>query len=330
MNESNPILVRLWRNNELESLHRGSWALVSNSGDVIDGAGDPDQLIFARSATKSIQALPLVETGALDRFGLGPDSLALALASHSAEPVHLEVARDGLRRIGLTEAALQCGPQRPYGAGLSAPATAVQNNCSGKHVGFLAVSQHLGADADRYLEPDGEVQRLVRTSVAEMTGVGVDEHAVAVDGCGAPTFHLPLKSLALALARLTSPEELPHGRADAARRIVAAARLNPVLVGGSVERFCTDLLKATDGRVFPKVGAEGCYTFGVVDERVGFACKIDDGTRRAIYPLVVHVLQKHGLISDAEATALAGWTEPVRRNWAGDQVGLVEVVIGPG
>ncbi len=326
MRETNPILLRLWRNDSLESLHRGAWVMVDTSGSVIDGAGESDQLIFPRSATKSLQALPLVESGAFDHYGMDSKNLALALSSHSGESIHIEVATNGLHRIGLDESALRCGPQRRFGSASDAPATRITNTCSGKHVGFLAVSQSLGADPADYLDPAGEVQQLVAAAVAETTGVDPSQLGVATDGCSAPTFLMPLTGLATALARITNPAEFETARANACRRMTDAAAAHPELVAGSHERFCTDLIRVTEGRVFGKFGAEGIFSLGVVGSDVGFACKIDDGAERGFHAIVLHVLRRHDLISDAEVAALDCWGSPVLRNWDGLEVGRTEVV----
>ncbi len=325
MRIDNPRLVEIHRGGRLESIHRGAWALVDTSGAMIDHAGDPLQGIYPRSAMKSLQALPLVESGAADRFGLDDRHLALALASHSGEPCHIDVAADGLAKINLDASSLQCGPQRPQHSATAAPAERIINNCSGKHVGFLAVAAHLEVEPSTYLDPSGEVQSLVRSAVAEMTQTDLEDMGVAIDGCSAPTFHLPLAGLATGLARLTNPQGLAQERADACRRLTNAARSHPNLVAGTHERFCTDLIAATDGRVFGKIGAEGVYTFGVVGEGIGFAGKADDGNARGLYALMLDLLRRRALISAKEIRALDRWASTVVRNWDGLEVGHIEI-----
>lgn len=325
MRSDNPTILRLYRAGELESLHRGAWVLTDTTGAVLDGAGDPSQTIFPRSAMKSLQALPFVETGAADRFGLDERHLALAIASHSGEPMHAEVALDGLSHLGLDADALLCGPQRPSAASSDVEPKRITNNCSGKHVGFLAVARHLDIDPSTYLDPDGAVQQLVRRAVEEMTDTTSLQIGVGIDGCSAPTFQLPLASLAVGLARMTNPDEQHEERRVACRRITDAARAHPDLVGGTHERFCTDLLRATDGRVFGKVGAEGVYTFGVVGRGCGFAGKVDDGNARGLYPVIIRLLVERDLMSSAEAQALARWGDTTLENWDGLAVGHIDV-----
>ncbi len=328
MRDDNPTLLRRFRSGELESLHRGAWVLTDTAGQVIDGVGDPEQLIFARSATKSLQALPLVETGAADHAGFDQRHLALAISSHSGEPMHIEVAADGLDRLGLGLADLQCGPQRPADASIDADARRITNNCSGKHVGFLAVARELGVDPATYLDPTGLVQQLVRRAVEDMTGAATEGINDAIDGCSAPTFHLSLSSLAVGLARMADPSRLPEERAAACRRLTGAARSHPELVAGTHERFCTDLLRATDGRIFGKIGAEGVYALGVIDGDLGFAGKVDDGNARGLYALIIDLLVGRDLMSRREADALRAWGDTTLRNWDGLEVGHLEICRG--
>lgn len=323
MRTDNPTLIHLHRGGRLESIHRGAWVLVDPTGTVIEHAGEPGQLIYPRSATKSLQALPLVESGAADQFGLDDRHLALALASHSGEPCHTEVAYDGLSRISRSPIDLLCGPQHPFHPITDAAADRITNNCSGKHVGFLAVAARLGVDPASYLDPDGEVQQLVRAAVESMTGEG--RLHTGTDGCSAPTFHMSLTGLATALARMTNPHDLAAERASACGRLTSAARAHPVLVAGSADRFCTDLLAATDGRVFGKIGAEGVYTFGVVGEGVGFAGKVDDGNARGLYAVMIDLLSRRDLITTSEQAALDRWGTTIVRNWDGLEVGHLEI-----
>jgi L-asparaginase II len=328
----NPVLALLWRGAHVESQHRGAWVLVDRSGTVRAGAGDSSQPVFARSSVKSLQALPLIESGAAARFAFSDAEIALALASHGGEPRHVEGVAALLKRLGLSEADLQCGPQPPLdpaarsaleGAGL-APSP-LHNNCSGKHAGFLALALHLGADPARYLDPDGPPQRRVREAVLAMALARPGEVTLAVDGCSAPTFRLPLERLATALARVADPADLPPERREACERMGTAVARHPELIAGT-KRLCTDLARATGGRIFPKVGGEAVYALGVRGAGLGLAIKVDDGSSRALAPLVVELLARLALLSPSELEALSAWRPGPLYNWAGLEVGRLEVV----
>ncbi len=313
MDPANPVLSELWRGDGVESMHRGAWVLVDTEGQVLDSSGDPSQLVYARSSTKSIQALPFVET-ADHSAPLTDEEVAVAIASHNGQDIHEAAVASILERAGLDADALQCGPQLPAAAP-GAQARRVTNNCSGKHAGFLAAAMTLGDDPDRYLTPESHIQRAVGEAMLDMTRARPGDVSTAVDGCSAPTYRLPLRSLATGLARMANPTGLPAHRAQACRRITDAAASRPDLVGGtSTPRFDTELMRASSGRLFTKGGAEGVQTVGVVGDGVGFAAKIDDGRTRSLHMVTLAVLAKHGLLSTAEAGAMERWSDPVLRN----------------
>jgi L-asparaginase II len=329
----NPILVRLWRAGHVESVHRGAWVVVDADGAVIDGQGDWNHPVFARSSTKSLQALPLIESGAAEHFGLTDEELALALASHHAEERHVRVVQGLLERLSLKHEQLQCGAQAPTDARARAALskagvkpTAVHNNCSGKHAGFLALALHMGVDPARYLERENEAQSAVRRAVEEMSGTRSGELSVAIDGCSAPTFRLPLARLATALARVANPEKLRPARRNACERMLRVAAEHPELIGASQGSLCSDLLRVSEGKLFPKLGAEAVYVLGVRGQSRGLALKIDDGNYRAMQPLVVELCERFGFLTNEQAARLGNWRQGPIRNWAGVEVGRTEVV----
>ncbi len=333
----NPILVRIWRGDAVESVHRGAWVLVDVAGRIEAGEGAFRHPVYARSTLKPLQALPLVESGAADRFGFGEPELALSVASHNAESVHVETVERMLRRAGLDSSALRCGAEPPADPEARAclrasggePA-AVHNNCSGKHAGFLTLARHLGEPIERYLDPTSRVQLHVRRAVGEMCGVEPDAIRTALDGCSAPTFRLPLAALAHAFAKLTNPElvqDLGAERIAACRRLTSAAGHHPVLLAGRHQRIDTDILRVAGGRLFPKVGAEAVYLVGEKGGGRALALKMDDGDKRGMHRCLVALLGRFGMASEAELCALGAWNDEVLRNRAGLEVGREEVVV---
>lgn len=329
-----PVQVRIRRGERIESVHRGAWVVTDAAGRVERASGDPQARTFARSTVKSLQALPLVETGAADRFGLGAPELALALASHNAEACHTEPIAALLRTLELSVTDLQCGPQPPgdpatrralVDAG-STP-TALHNNCSGKHAGFLTLTRHLGADPATYLDPAAPAQTAVREALAAMCDCGARALEHATDGCSAPTWHLSLRELATGFARIANPDGLAPERAAACRRLTAAVAAHPALIAGHHRRLCTDLARVSGGRLFPKIGAEGVYCIGVVGADRGLALKLDDGQARGLYALVLGLLEHLGWLAPGELEALDAWRPGPLTNWAGRAVGRVEVAL---
>ncbi len=330
----NPVLARVWRGDAVESVHRGAWVLVDSDGTVVEGGGAFEHPIYARSTIKALQALPLVESGAADRFGFEEPELALSCASHNAEECHVAVVRGMLEKIDLGEDALRCGAQVPDDPGVrsrlrssGAAPLPIHNNCSGKHAGFLALARHLGADPASYLDPAGDPQLSVRQAVAEMCGIDADGMPTAIDGCSAPTFRTPLVRLGHAFARLANPDGLPDERAAACRRLVAAVRAHPDLVAGNHKRIDTDILRATDGRLFPKLGAEAVYLVGEVGGGRALALKIDDGELRGMHRVLIGLLERFEMLTPAELAALEKWRDPVLKNRAGLEVGREELAL---
>lgn len=330
---ANPVLARVLRGAHVESEHRGAWALVDDAGNVLDGAGDWNRPVFARSSMKSLQALPLFESGAAERFGLSPREIALVLASHNAEACHTEGVAGLLARLGLDAGALGCGAQSPGDPEARAQLaqrgeqpSALHNNCSGKHAGFLALARQLDEDPARYLQVESRTQGLVRQAVLEMTGTPDDELTTAIDGCSAPTFRLPLAKLATGIARVANPESLSEVRRGACLRMTDAVAAHPELIAGKHRRICTDIARVAGGRVFPKTGAEAVYVLGLVGTGRGLAVKIDDGSYRGLHALIVDLLARFELLSPGELHTLDTWRGDPLRNWAGQVVGRIEIV----
>jgi L-asparaginase II len=329
----NPVLVRLRRGAHVESQHRGAWVLVDSAGAVLDGAGEWDFPVFARSSVKSFQALPLLETGAGERFAYSEAELALALASHNAEEQHTSRVRALLERLGLDSCALQCGPQPPGDpaarralAERGEEPTALHNNCSGKHAGFLALALHLGGGPERYLDPRSESQRLVRKAVLEITGTPTDELGDAIDGCGAPTFRLPLTRIATGFARIANPSGLPPERRRACEAMLRAVEHHPELIAGRHQRICTELARLSGGRLFPKIGGEAVYGVGVRGLDRGLAIKMDGGSARGLHALLVRLLERFELLDADGIRSLETWRARTLMNWGGLPVGSTEVL----
>ena len=331
----NPVLAHVWRGGHVESQHRGAWVLVDGRGTVLDGAGDAAAPFFVRSSIKCLQALPLVESGGAERFGLGDADLALMLASHSGEPQHTQGVARLLEGLGLDEGALQCGAHPPQDPDTRASLaregrepSALHNNCSGKHAGFLALARHLGEDPARYLDPASRVQSRVRRALVEVSGVPEEALGLALDGCSAPTYRLPLAALAASFARVTSPasDGAPAQRRAACERMTAAVAAHPELLAGRHGRLCTAIVEASGGRLFPKIGAEGVYAVGERGADRALAVKIDDGAKRALQAVVVALCRRLGLVTEGEYGVLSPWVEAPLANWVGREVGRIEVI----
>ena len=255
-----PVAVEVTRGAAVESRHRASAVVADAAGAVVRQWGDIDQAVFPRSAIKPLQALPLIESGAAEHYDLGDGEIALACASHGAEGFHTETIEAWLARIGLGEADLECGAHLPsHQPSLEAllrgggAANQTHNNCSGKHLGFLTTARHLGEPTKGYIRIDHPVQRRVIQVFGEMSGLDMSRAAHGADGCGIPTLAVPLRGIAVAMARFADPEGLAPERKAAARRIARAMTARPEMVSGS-GRFCSAIIgESRQGRLGSRV-----------------------------------------------------------------------------
>lgn len=324
-------LVSITRGPLVESVHRGHIAVVDTQGRLVASIGNPEVTTFARSSAKPLQAIPVIESGAVEAYGLVPEEIALMCASHNGESGHLEAIERFLNKLGLNGDHLACGPHYPY----YEPAadrmkhngevpTTLHNNCSGKHSGMLALALRLAAPLEGYESPAHPVQQLMLATVSAMSGIPSERIALGTDGCGVPVFGMPLAALARAYAVFGQPDGLvPQTRADACRTLVAAIRRAPFYLAGS-GRFDTRLVEATGGRLIGKMGAEGVFAVTDPESGMALAVKIEDGAQRALYPSVVEALSQLGWLSADELDQLCVFHTPPVRNWAGDIVGSIE------
>ncbi|MDP4823398.1 MAG: asparaginase [Aestuariivirgaceae bacterium] len=329
---TNPVLAEVTRGNAVESRHLGAFCVMGPGGTVLASAGDIIAPIFPRSAIKAFQALPLLESGAADRYGFTDEEIALCVSSHNGEPDHLRVARSMLAKAGVTEADYECGSHWPYDLPALRDMIAkgetphdVHNNCSGKHAGMLAFAKASGVDLKGYVGIEHPVQQAVAKTMGEICDVDLSEQIWGIDGCSVPTWALPLKNLARGFQRLASGEDLSETRKAACQRIIKAACAHPFMVAGT-DRFCTDVMKAVP-RAFVKTGAEGVFCGAVPHAGIGIAVKCDDGTHRASETAMAAVLAGLDCWTAEERAALQGFARQSIKSRKGVEIGEVRAVI---
>lgn len=321
--------VEVTRGHRTESVHAVTIAVADGAGRLAFAAGDVAAPRYPRSAIKALLALPLVETGIADRLGLDEAALALACASHAGEPVHVETARAMLARAGRDPAILACGTHPPLSRAAAdalvragvAPGP-LHNNCSGKHAGLVCLAVGLGADPAGYETPDHPAMRAATAPLAALAGTPCEAANRATDGCGIPTYAIPLAGLARAFARFGTGEGLEPARASAAARLRRAVARHPELLAGS-GRFDTVLAAAFGERLFVKGGAEGVWCAALPEAGLGIAVKAEDGAGRAAEAALAALLERH--LGAHEV--LAARARPVLRNWAGREVGTIRVAL---
>ncbi len=324
-----PVLVEVLRGDRVESRHRGALAVCDADGGVVLALGDIAKPVFPRSAVKAFQALPLIESGAADRYGLTPAEIALACSSHSGEPIHAQTALAMLSKCGREAETLECGVYWPLNAEAAralaaegAKPSALHNNCSGKHAGFVCLACAADIEPSGYVGLKHFVQREVKGALEEMTKTRLDESEAAIDGCSIPTYAIPLRALAHGFAVFGAGAGLPPGRAAAAKRIREAVAAHPLLIAGT-GRFDTDVTQALGARAFVKTGAEGVYCAAFPELGLGVAIKCGDGATRAAETAMAATIARLLPLSEDERLALAPRLEPAINNWNGTKVGRI-------
>jgi L-asparaginase II len=289
-------LLEVVRNEMVESVHAGHLLILGADGKEIVRMGDIDQLIYPRSAVKSLQASAMLRAG----LKLSAPQLALACASHAGSPAHLEMARSTLASVGLDESALRNTPDKPLDPveraswGNKAP-TSLAANCSGKHAAMVATCKTNGWDLATYKSPEHPLQQVIKGEFERLSGE--KNTKVGVDGCGAALFSISLRGLAQAIRNLTLSQESIH------QEVINACRTNPVMVSG-VGRLPTLLMEKVPG-LFVKDGAEGVMVMSLPEGQT-IVWKMSDGSQRGASSLAVATLSHLGINVDLEREKVMG------------------------
>lgn len=324
-------LFEVTRGQIVESVHYGSIAVVDSKGKLIASYGDPQTVAFLRSSAKPFQVLPFVERGGVEYFQFTPRELSLSCASHEGSDMHVQAVTALQQKTGVQESNLQCGSHMPGDVAElktlivhdKQPRTN-HNNCSGKHTAMLAHAKMRTLPLENYLDINHPIQQDILASFAEMCMVTVDQIQLGIDGCSAPNFAVPLYNAAYAFARLCDPNELSETRASACRKITSAMTSFPEMVSGYGE-FDEQLMKAGEGKIVCKRGAEGYQIVGVLpgvlssdSPGIGITVKVSDGdasrlgsglesTNRVRPAVVVEILRQLGILSSRQVQALAAF-----------------------
>ncbi len=318
------------RGGHVENVFYGSIAVVDRDGALVAHVGDVDSPMFTRSALKPLQALPLVANPRFAEYGLSLQEIALLCSSHNGEAIHAETAGRLLAKIGLTDAALQCGTHEPYWYknNNARPEegrrwNALFHNCSGKHSGMLLQAKLLASPTVTYLDPANPVQQHIRDAVAYACGEP-DPAAMAwgIDGCSAPNFAVPLAGLARAFAWLTRTED--DARYGSAPRVLFdAMTAHPEMVSGE-GRNDLALARAGRGDWATKVGADGVQTLACRSRGIGIAAKVSDGNLKALMIAFGSVLEQLGMLDDDARNELSAWLDAPIKSVRGIEVGRLE------
>ena len=315
------LVAKVYRGEREESVHYGSVAVVDRDGKLTHYVGDPEFFTFVRSSSKPFQLIPLMRTGAADKFEFSQKQLSIMCGSHIGTDDHRATVLWNLEAAGNKPEDLQCGTHTPIFMMMANKIPehkehldVLRHNCSGKHSGFLALARFLGEDVADYLNADSMTQKMIIDAVAEIYEYPKDDMVIAVDGCSAPNFGLPLSRTAVAFKRLALAQGGSSELTEALKKIKAAMTAYPEMVSGE-GRFDLALMRAFPNRMICKGGAEAIQGMALTDPEIGIAVKIHDGNARALFPVCCEVLRQLGIEPDAEhETHLAKFRKPEVRN----------------
>lgn len=325
------ILVKEFRADRLECVHRGSICIVNKDGKVVQYTGDPHYIAFTRSSAKPIQAIPGVRGGIVQQYGLSEADLAVMVASHRGEEDHIDTLNKLMEKIEIHEEGLICAPSLP----LNQKSTInilrqggdyrrLYHNCAGKHLGVLAYCKMKGYHLGDYDNPEHPVQQEIVQTLATLADLAVSDITIGIDGCGLPVFALPLSALATAYMKLANPQFMTdEGTAEAARMITKAMNEHPRLVAGS---GMVDSILLEDHNIVAKGGFKGVYAFALKKEQLGITFKIADGSEEEWGLVVAQILEQIGYDNQATIQKLKQAFPNEIYNDAGKVVGRSDCV----
>jgi L-asparaginase II len=322
-------LVEVTRSNVVESMHRGDIVVVRSDGNVLYNLGDQHRLTFMRSSSKPIQAIAALEAGVVEKFGLDLWEIALMAASHSGEKQHIEVANSIMKKAGIGEDELECGIHEPLGkeaakelCSSGQTPSKLHCNCSGKHLGVIAAAKAKGLSINGYSKPDHPIQKDIERVISDFSNVEAEEMIKGCDGCGITVYGIPLKNMALAYANLCDKDFMGGKYRKSQNYILSSMTMYPEMVSG-VGRIDYELMKNFGDRIIGKIGAEGVYCAGIIGKSMGIAVKIEDGSNRAVEPVILHILQQLKVLTGSELEKVKKYYNPEILNHRGDKVGEI-------
>ena len=322
------ILCRVTRGDLTESIHVAFASVIDDSGNIIYSSGDPYYLTCVRSALKPFQAAAVVHSGATNKYNFKNEEMALMCASHHGEKIHTNAVKSMLKKLNLTDKDLECGSHYPSNEKMkndmiahNKELTPIYNNCSGKHLGMLALSKYLDVNVKGYINKEHDVQKYIFRYLGSLK---VTENIpLEKDGCSAPTPFMTLESIAKLYQMLAKAER------KELKVIFDLMSKYPNYIGGT-DSFDSLFNRIMKGKAVTKIGAESVRGISVKKEdgeSIGIALKILDGNTRALSGVTVTLLEHLGLLKGQELEKLSIFKNKIIKNHNGFDVGRIEVVI---
>lgn len=325
------VLAKVIRGKTIESIFRGSLIIIDGDGNELFRIGDAEMITFFRSSSKALQVLPFILSGGAEFYGFTDKEIALACGSHSGEQMHVETSAKMLEKCGLNEKDLRCGSHLPFNENSAhkliradEKPNQLHNNCSGKHSAMVAFAKFINSDISTYEDFSHPIQLKILEIVKKFCEY--EDVQLAVDGCAAPNFALPLSAMAKSYAKLIlPPKDFDDDLREACRRIVTSMMNYPEMVGGT-ERLDTEIMQVLRGKMICKVGADGVWLAGILPcekykRGLSIALKIESGDDYKARPVVaIEILRQLGILGKDELSHLSPLPITNRR---GDLVGKI-------
>ncbi len=278
-------LVYEYRGKILDLVHMGYICVVDENGKVLWHVGDPEEMVFYRSASKPLQALPVIARGLDKKYGITPEESVLFAGSHTGDSFHVAALESMYKKADLSEDMLCMDPalpQVPHPMDLKP--RKFYHNCSGKHTGALLLQRELGGEIRDYWKVDSPAQKEIRRVVAAMSEFDEDKVEIGLDGCGVPVFAVGMKNIATAFKNLACPDKIQDETlARTAREFVPRIHRYPHMMRG-IGMLCTDINR--DPAIVAKGGANAVYGIGLKEMRLGVSIKMADGVEK-MWPMVI-------------------------------------------
>jgi len=319
----------IYRGNIIESRHIAACSIKDIYNKDVLSTNDEDLIVYPRSSIKIFQALPFVASNAHIIFNLTKKNIAMSCSSHAGEPRHIKVLRQWIKKININYKYLKCGVHNPLNENCSNnlllsgnKPTELHNNCSGKHLGMISGCLAKKMQIKNYIDFSHPYQKSIRRSIEEFMQSKIKNKNIGTDGCNAPQYAFKLVNLSIAMINLIKSKENNNKYTKEINIILKSINEYPFLIGG-LNRFDSEIIKVTKGRIFCKGGAEGVLLFTDFQKKIGGAIKIIDGNNRALPPIAMHLFHKLNMLNYNEKGQLNKWLHQKLYNHAKKEIGKI-------
>ena len=323
----------IYRGDLVESRHKAAILIKNSSKKIIFSSDNNHQYIYPRSAIKIFQAIPFIKSKADILYGLNKKHISISCSSHSGESYHIKTLKEWVSKIRLNVNKLQCGIHNPMNLNASNKLyssgnkpSELHNNCAGKHLAMISGCIASNFDYTNYLDISHPYQIQIKECIEHFMEKKITKKYSAIDGCNAPQYALPLNNIANSMINLIHSYNHNAKYSNELKKLITSIKKYPMLTGG-INRFDSDLLKNTNGRIYAKIGAEGVLLFADLSKKIGGVIKIIDGNGRAIPSIAMKILIKLKLLSNKEKKMMQKWNNEKIHNFSKTLTGKISAKI---